>query len=45
MVSYDECSYILPTFRIPKVQNGFWRRIINHFPGCKQFGWMRGKKR
>jgi len=45
MVSYYECSYILPTFRIRKAQNGFWRRIINRFLGCRRFRWTRGRNK
>jgi putative transposase len=30
---------------VRKGQNGFWRRIINHFLGCKKFGWTRGRNK
>ena len=42
MGSCCACSCIQQISRIPKAPNGFWRRIITHFPGCKRFAWMRG---
>jgi transposase len=38
------CSSIRRTCQIPKAPGGFSPRIINHFPGCARFAWMRGKK-
>ena len=42
MVSCCACSFIQQTSRMTKVQNGFWRRIITHFLGCKRFVWTKG---
>ena len=39
------CSSIRRTFQIPKAPRGFSPRIINHFPRCTRFGWMRGTKK
>ncbi len=39
------CWSIPPIFRILKAPSGFSPRIINHFPGCARFAWMRGTKK
>jgi transposase len=45
MGSWRLCSSIRQTCQMTKAPRGFEPRIINHFPGCARFAWMRDKKR
>jgi len=45
MGSCCACWSIPPIVRILKAPSGFSPRIINHFPGCARFAWMRGTKK
>jgi transposase len=42
MGSWRLCSSIRQTCQMTKAPRGFEPRIINHFPGCARFAWMRG---
>ena len=42
--SWCACSSIRRTCQMTKAQHGVSPRIINHFPACARFAWMRGKK-
>jgi hypothetical protein len=42
MGSWCMSSCIQQTSRIRKAPGGFSLRIINHFPACARFAWMRG---